>query len=278
MTELLQGTEQTCAILADEIIARLDRTYDLVYVDYRSELSAEQLAALVRGDFETLWESLDDYESESRYDSCQQIIDNLMSDVLADWEDATGVDFDYLRDAFWGSEQWDRVRFAIEERDNGDWMRQLCSNTGRALLRITAIDEDHGYAFEEVAPERVLEAVGFPVTETNVAIMRATLAECSPEFSVLMGYWIVGADVEEIYKLSDEPDTLLEIINPHLYLGNPFAGSGFISERPLKGSVTVKRSELCTDRDAFGYAVDEIYGGLSPSDFEATIRPAGEEV
>ncbi len=102
--------------------------------------------------------------------------------------------------------------------------------------------------------------------------MAATLAECSPEFSVLMGYWIVGADVETLYDLGSDVKQVT-ITNPHLYLGNPSSGTGFISEEPFEGTVTVDRGDLRTDKDAFGYSVESIYGGLNASQFEAEITP-----
>lgn len=269
------GTDQTCEQLADAIIANLDATYELVYVDYRDGLSDEQAAAVVRGDGEALFDSLADFEGDQRYESCRQVIDEALGDVLREWEAETDADLSYLRDAFPHSEAWDRVRYEIEERDRGDWLAQLARNTGRVLLRINVIDEDHGYSFASVEPERVLVDVGLPLpaTEANVATVRATLAECSPEYSVLMGYWIVGVDLSDILKLPSEGE--VEIVNPYLYLGNPFTGSGFISPKPLQARVRVARSDLTTDKDAFGYAVDEIYGGLRPSDFEADLIAVG---
>jgi hypothetical protein len=265
--------KRTVEHLADAIIENLAKSYDLVYVDYRDELSAEDAAALVRGDTDAVFESMWEWEADNRWDACEAIIGELADDVVTNWEHEDDADYSELLAELPGDE-YDRVRFTIEERDSSDWVRDLIRNTPNVLLRINVIDEDHGYSFEEVAVERVLEDVKLPVTPENVATMNSTLAECSPEYSVLMGYWIVGADLSDIYDLPVEPDAEVEIVNPYLYLGNPFVGSGFISERPFEGTVRVKRSDLKTDKDAFGYAVDEVYGGLSPSSFECVIRLA----
>jgi hypothetical protein len=269
MMAATQGTEALVTQLADEIVKRLDKSYDLVYVDYRDQLTDTQVSALVRGD-EWLDESWE-FESDSRYDSAKRIIDELAGNVIREWSDEADADLDFILGAFEGDE-WDRVRFEIEERDTGSWVEQLVRQTPTALLRINVIDEDHGYSFEEVTARRVLKDLGMRATRENIATVNYVLANASPGYSVLLGYWIVSADVSAIYELAHDVEEV-EIVNPYLYLGNPFVGSGFISERPLDGTVRVKREELRTDKDAFGYAVDEIYGGLRASDFEAEIRP-----
>lgn len=278
----MSATTHTTEQLASEIIERLAKSYDLVYVDYRDEVSDEQAGAIVRGDMEAFYESCWEWEADNRADACATIIAELAADVVADWERADidtpnrGDEPDYsalAEDLTGDIDEYERVRFAIEDRDSGDWVGQLLRNSPNVLLRVSVLDEDHGYSFEDVAAERVLADVGLPATAANVETMNATLAECSPEYSVLMGYWIVGADLDELHALSTEAEADVEIVNPYLYLGNPFAGSGFISERPFEGTVRVKRSDLRTDKDAFGYAVDEVYGGLNASSFASTIRP-----
>jgi hypothetical protein len=267
-----QGTEALVTQLADEIIKRLDKSYDLVYVDYRDQLTDSQVSKLARGEewVDESWE----WEADNRFESAEQIIDELARPIVGKWsEEADDADLDFVLDAFKYGDEWDRVRFEIEERDTGGWVDQLVRQTPSVLLRISAIDEDHGYAFQDVKPRRVLKDLGLRATRENVKTVSDVLAECSPEYSVLLGYWIVGADVSDLYELPISTRAEVEIVNPYLYLGNPFMGSGFISERPLQGTVRVKREDLRTDEDAFGYSVDQVYGGLRASDFEAAIRP-----
>lgn len=269
-----QGTRALVTQLADEVIERLDKSYDLVYVDYRDQLTETQVSALVRSDewLEESWE----FESYSRYESAKEIITELTGNVVSEWSAEAGADLDFVLAAFKDDgDEWDRVRFEIEERDTGSWVKELMRQTPSVLLRVSVIDEDHGYSFENVAPERVLVDVGLPLpaTEANYRTICSALAECSPEYSVLMGYWIVAADVEDLYDLPPDEDGEVEITNPYLYLGNPFTGSGWITEDPLQGVVRVKRADLRTDRDAFGYSVDEVFGGLNASNFAAEIRP-----
>ena len=265
-----KGTPALVSELADEIIKRLDPSYDLVYVDYRDELSDSQVSALVRGDewLEESWE----WESDSRYRETKHIIGDLAKDVLRAWSEEAGADLSFLVGALNDAvDEWERVRLAIEERDTRSWVKQLIGQTPSVLLRINVLDEDHAYAFEDVSTRRVSRDIGLRATRSNVETVSYVLANASPEYSVLLGYWIVGADVSDIYELPSGPETELKIVNPYLYLGNPFSGSGFISERPMDGVVRVKRGDLRTDKDAFGYPVDEIYGGLRASDFECKL-------
>jgi hypothetical protein len=268
-----KGTDALVTQLADEIIKRLDKSYELVYVDYRDQLSDSQVSALVRGDewLEEGWE----WESDNRYEGAKHIIDELAKEVVCDWSEEVDADLNFLLAALKDDvEERDRVRFTIEERDTGNWVKQLIGQTPSVLLRINVLDEDHAYSFEEVSARRVLRDISLHATRSNIETVRCVLANASPEYSVLLGYWIVGVDVSRIYESPNDPDTELEIVNPYLYLGNPFSGSGFISERPMDGVVKVKREDLRTDKDAVGYSVDEIYGGLSTSDFECELRTA----
>ncbi len=163
-----RGTEALVAKLADEIIERLDRSYDLVYVDYRDQLMDTQVAALVRGD-EWLDESWQ-FESDSKYESTKQIIDNPASEIVREWsEEADDADLDFVRDGLKDNiDEWDRVRFEIEERDSGSWVDELIGNTPNVLLRINAIDEDAAYSYEEVKPRRVLKDLGLRATAQNI--------------------------------------------------------------------------------------------------------------
>lgn len=286
MTDAPVTTARTLDDLADAIIAdHLRPTYDLVFVNYDDQFTDEQVAAIVRADYEKVWESTAEWESDARYDSAAAIIKEAAGDAIRVWArtDPDDIDnsdhYDQLVADFENTDQWDRVREAIEERDTGDWPKQLARLTPDVLLRIPidALDEDHAYSFEPVTAEQVLTQLGLTADAHNLEAVGYALANADPEFSVLMGYWIIAADVEQLWNLtgdSDQADTLLDIEGPHLYLGNPFAGSGFITETALHGTVTVRRDQLRTDKDAFGYSVNEVYGGLSTRDFAAVIRPA----
>lgn len=238
-----------------DAIERLDKSYDLVYVDYRDSLSDGQVAAIVRGDWESFDDSFADWESDARWESVQYVIKETFTDD--EW-DALSPD------------DQDAVRETIEDRDTSNFVAQLVRQTPDPLLRINVVDEDNAWSFEQVTADEVLAQVGLDATADNVAAVDYALANASPEFSVLLGYWIVSVDLGALYAAMDAKTVTIR--NPYLYLGNPFSGSGFITEDALTGTVTVPRDELRTDRDAFGYSVDEIYGGLNASGFAADIE------
>lgn len=265
--------ERSRRALAREIIADLPEKIDLVYVEQGDKLTDEQVALVVKGD--NLFEDphLDEWESDNRRRGEDYEIKERVSNVIHAWERDDGADYSSIADAFEASDEEDEVREAINERESGDWVRDLINGCDKVLLRITCIDEDNAYSFEVVTAQQVLDKVGFEATEANVKAVQYALDNASPEYSVTMGYWIVGADVGHLYDLPAEPEAEVDIVNPHLYLGSPFMGSGFVTEEPLTGVARVKRSELRTDKDQFGYSINDIYGGVYASSFEADIRP-----
>jgi hypothetical protein len=276
---------RTSSALADAMIAGLDEKYDLVYVDYRDQFSDDQVAALVRGDLETLWDKSSEWESNAREESITEILKQVGDDVIRDWQidderqDLDEGDYEPLVDGFFGTEEYERVRDAIDQRDRAQWPTQMAGQTPAVLLRIAAaeIDEDNAFTGGDVAADHVLMRLGAAPTEENTYVVQEMLKEADYPGAVLMGYWIVGADVSDVYKLPTEPDTLVEIVNPHLYMGNPFAGTGMITDGPLTHTVRVRRDQLRTDAEAFGHAVTEVFGGLNPSSFAATITAVPAE-
>jgi len=268
--------------LKDAVLAALAPTYELTYVHHDEELTGEQAAMLVRGEWDELADAITEVREDGRYDACVTIIRDLAEEVTRDWEreddpdgtDAPYPDYSAVCDelTLGCCDEFDEVRSAIEERDVSDPVRSLIRNTGLWLLRVTAVDEDHAWSFETVEPTTVLSTVGLAATEHNVRTVADALANASPEFSVLMGYWVFSVDLEALYDLP-AGTTMIDVTDPHLYLGNPFAGSGFVTDEPLHGSVRLNVSDLRTDRDAFGHSLDAVYGGLNESAFEATITP-----
>jgi hypothetical protein len=271
-------TERTLKALGDELIEAMPKKTDLIYVSQGDRLTDEQVAAVVSGDTDKLWDLLSDWESDTKADAVANDIAAGAKEIVNRWEREDDEDYTELLSAFdWTCEEWDRVRDLMEERESGDWFKDLMNGCSDVLMRVEAIGEDEGWSFEPVRPEQVIEAAGIPDTEENRRILQAALAEVSPEHHVVMGYWIFGADVSEIFALPNEEDTEVEVTNPHLYLGNPFAGNGWLAEEPLQVTIRIKREALRTDADAFGYGVSEIFGGLSGSQYSSTITAVEKE-
>lgn len=257
--------------LAAEMIHEAPKSVSLVYVDYRDELSDEQVAAIVAGDRDTLWDSLADWEGESTAHGLRYALDELADDVLRKWSDVDDDLLDALRASFRHSDEEESVADVLREREDGAWFRQMARQTGDVLLRvgIPTMDEDAGLSYRKTTPKRTLKLAGLPATAENLSTIGDVLANHEPEMNVTLGYWIVGVNVAELLDLPD--DGKVTITDPHLYLGNPFAGSGYISDEPMRGTVTVAREDLRTDKAQFGYSVSDIYGGLRPSSFSAQV-------
>lgn len=274
VTAWLDRPRKTLKMLADEIIADLQPTYDLVYVDRGDQLTDKQVADLVKGDIESLDDSVDEWAFGNRHYAVEAIIKDVGEDVIRRWqrEDPEDDRLDDLLDELKGTIEEESVREAIEERDEATYLKQLARGTGDVLLRFWAIDEDHGWSFTEVTPEMVLDQPAFEFierTEENVKAIQYALDNASPEYSVTLGMWVVAADVEDLLDVPS--DGFVEVADPHLWLCNPFTGGGFMTEEPLTGWVTVERSHLRTDKDAFGYSAQEVFGLGGTSSFTSEI-------
>lgn len=260
----------------------LAESYDLVYVDYRDELPDSFIPIIVRG--EEVWEakdadSLTEWESSQRWDNACDAVDEVAKDIVRAWEREDDADYDDLLDNEWpASDERQSAIETVQERDNSDWFTTLVKRTGSVLLRVPigTMTEDDGLSFSEVSVDSFLARLGFDSTPENVELAREILAEVEPEISVAIGYALIGVDLEAIYDMPNEGGHV-ELRNPHVWLGNPFSGSGWCAG-PFTGTLTVKRDDLRTDRDAFGYSWDEIVGGASASQYEGDVTyvPAPE--
>jgi hypothetical protein len=288
--EVEMAEERTLGALRDEIIKRLDKSYQLVYVDYRDELTDEQVAMIARGDYESLWESSIDWESGSRSDGARYHINELVDDVIRDWEREDDADYSELKDGFDLSAEWDEVNEAIQDRDDSDPYREMAAHTSDVLMRVNVdyqmVDpeasphpEDNAYPMgeEDPSPERLLTDVGLPVTERNVKVANSILANSNPYYSGATCSWIFAADVEWLYMLSSDPEAIIEITNPYLWLGNPWQGDGWVNEEPFEGTVRVKRGNLRTDKDNWGYGWNAVVGGVYVSGYEVELKVVEKE-
>lgn len=254
----------TLSQLSEVIKAELEASYDLAYVDYRDRLTVDQVAMLARGDMEALWDDTAEWESDSQWSGACFVVDELATFA------ARSEGYEDLLREFGTSDERDELIDMVRERDSGMWLKTLVNQTPPVMLRINVIDEDNSYQFEEVSPERLLSDVGLPETPKNLELAASIIDNSSPEYGVKMAYWLATVRPSDIFDLPGDPEAALEIINPSLYLCNPFVGDG-MADGPFDGVVTVKRGDLRTDKDAFGYGWEEV-SGCYISAYEAKIR------
>jgi hypothetical protein len=254
------STKRDLAALGREVESEIPATTHLVYVDYRDELTTEQVAALVRGDTDALNESVWDWSGSSSWDGACDLVDELARETVKRWERETGDELDWLLDEWPSSDERMSAIDMAQSRDVSDPIADLARNTGDVLLRIPieTLDEDADFgSIESPLAEDLLDRLAFARTPGNLSAAWEILDNAYYPGCVLMGYALVAVDVQDVYRLP--LDGKVTITGPHVYLGNPFAGSGMASG-PFEGSLTFDRTDLRTDRDAFGYSWTEIAG------------------
>lgn len=84
---------------------------------------------------------------------------------------------------------------------------------------------------------------------------------------------VFGIELSELNtEDARDPDALITVSDPTLYLGNPYDGDGWYASA-LDGSITVRRSQLRTDADQIGWAFEEIFGSYSDEYASVKITP-----
>lgn len=248
---MTQATPQTPTVesIKADIIAGLDETYDLIYVDYRDHLTPDQVSAIVRNDSEALNDSIWEWQSESASLGAR----SAALEAANDYERAHSVpeDFDISDMAF-------EIEETIRNRDSSNPVKELASRTEDALLRVEVISEDDDLTGWKPMPSATyLTKAGLPVTDKNLATMTSLIAETPSE--VHMGYVVFTASVTDLLATMGT-EVSLTVENPEIVLGNPFTGGYW--NATFEGVRAIGRDRLRTDKSAFGWSVDETYGGF----------------
>lgn len=279
MSTAMSTPDRTIETLGQAVTEEMDAEYTLVYVEQGQTLPADVVAAIVRGDNE--WETdggerLIEWAGHVAWNSACDAVDELAKEIVRRWEredstDETDADYDELLENEWpGSDERQTAIDTIRERDRSDWEGELVRSYGAVLLRVTipTMTEDAHLGGTPMTHEEFLDLLGFEHTEENMKLAGDVVDNASPEHSMIMGYAVIGVDLDVIDQLP--ADGQVEIRNPHVWLGNPFAGSGWC-DGPFTGTLTVNRDDLRTDKDAFGYSWGEVVGGTYASDYMGEI-------
>lgn len=251
----------------DDCVAALEDDYELIYIDYRDSLSDGQVNALVARDWESLDESIREWDWHVRYDSADCISKEVADQIEAQGALTHGPDIGReVRNEFELSDWWDELRFEIYDRDRSNPIRDLARNTGRVLMRqVLSADPRLRTGDTTELVDELLADLRIEGNAHNRHAIYETLKECEDWLSAMIVY---AVDVADLYDSMNADE--VEIVNPYLYLGNPYAGDGYCQER-LDGSITLLRDELTTDKGAFGYGWDEVAGVVTGA-YECGIR------
>ena len=270
--------------LHEAVMAEMDKSYDLIYVDYRDKLTDTQVNALVQRDWDSLYDELGEWESDARWESVRYHMKDLAEGIISRLEQEHDVDLSWLYDEYEHTGTWDEAREQMEERDTSDWLRQLASNTGGVLLRIPLrdslgqpADEDHNIyvngANDLPEPDFFLATHGIAPTPENVEAYRSICAEVGYGGNFLLPFLLAYVDVSDLYAIPYDCGWV-EFTDPHLLLENCYAGSGFDAQ--IHGTVRVHIDDLRTDEGAPGYSWDSVCGLYKPA-YAAEIRPVLNE-
>jgi len=267
---------RTLAALGAAALAELNPTYTLVYNDVRDKLPDDAVKALVRG--ENPWDTkdgnaLEEGKSEEAHLAARTAVDELAKDITERWEREDDADYSGLRDDWDFSTEQEQAINEVRERDDSKWADELIAGHGKVLLRvgIASMDEDADLGYKPMSPQTLLDLLGFEHTEQNLERAEEVVGNASPEYNLAMGYALLAVDLADIDALPIDPDVKVELRDPHVWLGSPFEGSGWCSDEPFTGTLTVTRGDLRTDADAFGSSWDQVVGGVAISAFGGSL-------
>ena len=256
-----------------EGIAQL-RHVHLTYVSYDDRLSDEQVDAYLSGDFETLYGGMEEWESDQRYEYAKNEINELLAAIGS--EDFP--DFDSLE-----PEDADELRWAIEEKDESDPIRDLARNTLDQLFRVTIarpnrawyIFDDAEYAKAQAWVAGQLYGVGVPLLPA-ARIAGDLLNECGDwihDGHTLDVIW--HGDIETVAGVKE--GDRLTFTDPHILLLDRMNGSGYEEQIDFEVTVEVGEDRIPhLDRTGWGYGWDDVAGVYSPA-YGTTLKVTKEE-
>lgn len=229
-------------------------SYDLYYMDYDDELSQEQIEALINGNVELaedlLWEYTHEYISDRAWDEALDILDKLKDMVDPEiWEEHEDEIIDDLQL---------KLYEAIMQNDEGVYLEDLCRQTESIQVMVPVIDEDEAEWESERTPDQLLGALDLPCNEAYRTEARLLIDHAPTDLG--MAYIQFEVRPEALI----EPDfNRLTVRNPKVVYGNPFTGGVFDSHSLdiFKDLVMDVRVSDLLPANAWGYSVEEIYGG-----------------
>ena len=234
--------------------------YDLYFIEHDERLTIEQVESLVHGKTDDLYMDVTEARSEGAYINAIEEVKDLAKEVIAELaRDDEDVDEDDVWWEFEYSPQFDEVRFAVQDRDESDPVRDLAGNAPDPLVQyvpdmpieITVEHVDGGYDTGEV--HAALKDIGLPVTPHNVQALSESLNECHDYASIRAIFTV------DLAELLDTSIKWLRVKAPRLLCLNNFDGSGMDTE-PMEGTIMVPRDQIRLD-SALGYGSwDEIAG------------------
>lgn len=256
--------------------------YDLWYVHYDDRLTDEQAEAVIKGDIDSVYMDVAEAFSEQHYSLAVEETEGIVKSVIAEAaRDDEGIDEE---DAWWEFEYnplFDEVRYKVEDRAEGDPVKDLAGQTPDPLVQYVPdipieVDIEVAKAKGNDGVFTALKDIGLPVTPHNVQALRDGLNECHDYASIRAIFTV------DLAELVDRSVKWIRVTNPHLLCLNNFDGSG-MDTAEMEGTIMVPRDQIRLDSTlgygswdniagvvASGYTVDTEYVRLCEYEFEGT--------
>lgn len=277
------------AVDAAGIIAAGTEPVSLRFVQYDDQLSKEQIGMILSGQWNDAENDVDEAFSDSAYDETVRIATAELETAVEEGR------FDREWDELDSDEQ-DAVRYAIEERDDSDPVKDLLRNTPPQLMRTSLGQpaarlqearfaswrhlDDGGIQAREKAIEDILKEAG---VDTSAEGVKEAVGELVVEAG---GDWHEGTQIDVLWygdvadavpstRSDADPEAgkakVLEFAKPHLLLIDKWNGSGYdtVLPTPLKkalakpaedGSEAPRTGRVYLDDSGDGYSWDDVCG------------------
>lgn len=244
--------------------ARTEKWISLVYVHYDDRLTDDQVDAVVRnaGWEDDAWESFFEWTSEAQCLSASEWIEQAVKDhreaAYREHDDEDWLTLDLTFD----QEEW--VREVLYDRDDSKPLDDLLSNTPAQPLRVP-LGEMPRHDDGTVSAAGLAEMLGVTYSDAWQRVIDEIMAEVWDGVQYLEVHLLAYVDLDPEW-LDLPEDALVTFTTPHLWITNPYAGNGFEGALEDAGvTLTVKRGDLRTDRDAPGYSWQSVAGPHWPA-------------
>lgn len=242
-----------------DVMEALDAAYTLVWVDHGDQLTPDQLDMLATGDFEELWDSVDDWADTVRSAAVTEVLAEVLADLDYDESDLT-------------EEELLDIHMTIFERDDSAPLRELVDASGFVACRVFLDADNIGgqvVEIDEVYDLLRQSGLDIEVSDHNSAVIGEVLSESVPEFTYLWPMVLFEARASALYEIVEGP---VVVVDPYLFFGNIYAGSGWVGEDPLHATFTVDRQAIRSDRAAPGPSWTERIAQTYSGTYQCEIR------
>lgn len=237
----------------------------LVHVAYDDSFNDSDIDAILRDGYS---EHTDEWISDRQWEAACDLADELFKDECADAE----LHDDLVGDWLASSEREDLIH-TLQELDTSRPYDDLLRNTSPVLFRVQQDEDDMVFLDADTLNAgsfAVMNALGLGPS------WHYAIREILPEIA---GYAAGGGDhfgVAIVFRanpgvLWNVPDDAhVTVSDPFIWLTNPWAGNGYgVVAKAM--TVTLKRSEIHTDKAAWGYGADDVFGGLYIDESDITV-------